>query len=58
MNNVVTTLASSFVIGSSIFLQAKRKFIISRMGSKFGKIGLGTYELAAFEGLEKIPIDL
>ena len=31
MNNVVTTLAPSFLIGSSLFLQATRKPIISRM---------------------------
>ena len=28
------------------------------MGSKFSKIGLGSAELAALEGLEKIPIDI
>ena len=33
MNNVVTTLAPSFLIGSSSFLQAKSKPIISQMGS-------------------------
>ena len=55
MNNVVTTLAPSFLIGSSSFLQAIRKPIISRMGSKFGKILLGTYELPALELLEKSP---
>ena len=31
MNNVVTTLAPSFLIGSSSFLQATSKPIISRM---------------------------
>ena len=55
MNNVVTTLATSFLIGSPSFLQATRKPIISRMGWKFGKIGPGTYELAALERLEKYP---
>ena len=55
MNNVVTTLAPSFLIGSSSFLQATRKLIISRMGSKFGRIRAGTYELAALERLEKSP---
>ena len=55
MNNVLTTLAPSFFIGSSSFLQATRKLIISQMGSKFGKIGLETYELAALERLEKSP---
>ena len=55
MNNVVTTLASSFSVGSSSFLQATRKPIISRMGSKFIRIRLGTYELPALERLEKSP---
>ena len=44
MNDVVTTLAHSFLIGS-LFLQATSKSIISRMGSKFSRIRLGTYEL-------------
>ena len=55
MNNVVTTLAPSFFIGSSSFLQATRKPIISQMGSKFSRIGPATYELPALEGLEKSP---
>ena len=38
MNNVVTTLAHSFLIGSSSFLQATSKPIISRMSSKFSRI--------------------
>ena len=50
----MTTL-SSFLIGSSLFLQVKSTTIISRMGSKFRKIGSGTYELAALERLEKSP---
>ena len=49
----MTTLAASFLIGSSLFLQITRTTIISRMGSKFGKNGPGTYELAALELLEK-----
>ena len=53
MNDVVTTLAHSFLIGSSSFLQATSKPIISRMGSKFSRILLGTYELPALERLEK-----
>ena len=53
MNGVVTTLAHSFLIGSSSFLQATRKPIISRIGSKFSRIQLGTYELPALEPLEK-----
>ena len=55
MNNVVTTLAPSFLIGSSSFLQATSFPIISPMGSKFSRILSGTYELAALERLEKSP---
>ena len=51
----MTTLANSFLIGSSLFLQVTRTTIKSRMGSNFGKIGPGTYELAALERLEKSP---
>ena len=51
----MTTLAPSFLIGSSLFLQVTRATIKSRMGSKLGKIGPGTYELAALERLEKCP---
>ena len=52
MNNVVTTLACSFLIGSSSFLQATSKPIISRMGSKFSRIRPGAYELPALERME------
>ena len=55
MNNVVTTLAPSFLIGSSSFLQATSKLMVSWMGSKFSRIQLGTYELPALERLEKSP---
>ena len=55
MNNVVTTLAPSFLIGASSFLQATSLFIISWMGSKFSRIGPWTYELPALERLEKSP---
>ena len=58
MNDVVTTLAPSFLIGSSSFLQATSKLIISLMGLKFSRIRLGTYELPALECLEKIHIYL
>ena len=51
----MTTLVQSFLIESSSFLQATRKPIISRMGSKFSRIRLGTYELPALERLEKSP---
>ena len=53
MNNVVTTLAPSFMIGSSSFLQATSKPIISLMGSKFSRIRPGIYELPGLECLEK-----
>ena len=52
MNNVVTTLAPSFLIGSSSFLQATSELIISRMGWKFSRIRPGTYELPALECLK------
>ena len=55
MNYVVTTLAPSFLIGSSLFLQATSKPIISWMGLKFSGIRPGTYELPALEHLEKSP---
>ena len=55
MNNVVTTLVPSFLIGSSSFLQARRTPIKSRMGLKFGMIRLETYELPAVERLENPP---
>ena len=50
---VVTTLAPSFLIGSSSYLQVTRTSITSRTTSKFGKIGPRTAELAALERLEK-----
>ena len=53
--NVVTTLAPSFLIGSSSYLQVTRTSITSRMSSKFGQIGPRTVELAALERLEKSP---
>ena len=56
MNNVVTTLAPSFWIVSTSFLQATSKLIISWMGSKFSSIRPGTYELPALERLEKSPL--
>ena len=42
MENIVTTLAASFLIGSSLLLQVTRTTIKSQMGSKFRKIGPGT----------------
>ena len=49
----MATLAPSLLICSSLFLQVTRTTIKSRMGSKFRRIRLGTYELAALERLEK-----
>ena len=51
----MTTLAPSFLIGSSLFLQVTRTPIKSGMGSKLGSIRRRTYELAARERLEKSP---
>ena len=51
----MTTLAPSFLIGSSLFLQVTRTTIKSWMGLKFGSIRRRTYELAALERLEKSP---
>ena len=48
----MTTLAPSFLIGSSSYLQVMRTSITSRMSSKFGQIGSWTAELAALERLE------
>ena len=53
MNNVVTTLTPSFLIGSSSFLQATSQLIISQMSLKFSRIQPGAYELPALERLEK-----
>ena len=55
MCNVVSTLAPSFLIGSSSFLQVMISSITSRTSSKLGQIGLRTAELAALERLEKSP---
>ena len=51
----MTTLATSFLICSSLFLQVTRKTIKSRMGLKFGRNRPGTYEFPALERLEKSP---
>ena len=55
MYNVVNTIAPSFLIGSSLFLQVRRITIISRTSSNFSQIRPRTAELAAFERLEKSP---
>ena len=49
----MNTLAPSFLIGSSSYLQVTRTSIKSRTSSKFGQIGPGTAELAALRHLEK-----
>ena len=51
----MTTLAPSFLIGSSSFLQVHVRMtsITSQASSKFGQIELRTAELAARERLEK-----
>ena len=49
----MTTLAPSFLIGSSSFLQVTRTPIKPRMGLKSGSVRRRTYELAALERLEK-----
>ena len=54
MNNV-TTLAPSFLIGSSSFLQETRKPIITLDGFEIQHDPTGTYELPALERLEKSP---
>ena len=51
-----TVKASSFLIGSSSFLQVTWTTIKSRMSSKFGQIRPLTAELAALERLEKTHI--
>ena len=53
--NVVATLATSFLIGSSSFLQVTRTTITSRMSSNFGQVRPQIAELAALERLEKSP---
>ena len=52
MNNVVTTLAPSFLIGSSSFLQTIRTTIKAWMSLNFSKVPLLTTELAALEHLK------
>ena len=49
----MTTLAPSFLICSSLFLQVTRTTIKSGMGLKFGRVQPGTYELTALERLKK-----
>ena len=53
--NLVSTLAPSFLIGSSSYLQVSRTSIISRTSSNFSQIRPRTAELAALELLKKFP---
>ena len=50
--NLVSTLAPSFLIGSSSYLQGTRTSIISRTSLNFSQIRLRTAELAALQRLE------
>ena len=52
----MTTLAPSFLIFFFFFLAGNKDNHKSCMGSKFGRIQPGTYELAALERLEKSPL--
>ena len=49
------TLAPSFLIGSSSYLQVTRTIIIPRTSSNLGQIRPRTAVLAALESLEKSP---
>ena len=51
----MNTLAPSFLMGSSSYLQLTRTTIISRTSSNLGQIRPRTAELAALERLEKSP---
>ena len=53
MHNIVNTLAPSFLIGSSSFLQLTRTTIKSLMSSKFGQIQPCNSELAFLDHLKK-----
>ena len=55
MYNVVNTLAPTFSMGSSAFLQVTRTTIKYRTSSKFDQIQPWTAELAVLESLEKSP---
>ena len=51
----MSTLAPSFLIRSSSYLQVTRTSITSQTSSKFCQIGPRTAELAALERIKKIP---
>ena len=52
----MSTLAPSFLIRSSSYLQVTKTSITSRTSSKFGQIGPRTAELVALERMKKIPL--
>ena len=54
-NNLVSTLAPSFLIGSSSYLQVTKTSIISQMSSNFSQIRPRTAELAVIERLKTFP---
>ena len=54
----MSTLALPIFIGSSLVLQVTITAIKAWMGSKFGRIGPGSAELATLECLKKISIGL
>ena len=53
MDNVLTALASKFLIGSSLFFHLTRTRLKDWMSLKVCRIRPRTYELAALEHLEK-----
>ena len=55
MDDAVTALASTFMIGSSSLFHITWTNIKDWMSFKFCRIRLRTYELAALEHLEKSP---
>ena len=57
MDNVVTTLASTFLIESSSFFHVTRITINAWMSLKFCRYLIGTYGLLPL-GICKIPMDL
>ena len=58
MDNVVTALASTFFIGSSLNFHLTRTKIKAWMSLKFCRIRPRIYKLAALEGLEKSPYEM
>ena len=51
----MSALAPPFLIGSSSFLWVTRTALKARIGSKLGKIGPGSAELAALEHPQNSP---